>query len=127
MPPLFSHEPEALQVEHVVAAQALVAARGRHLLAADDANAVRAGQVLLGCVRQLVQAGSDLCIHGRAVARGGSQVQQFWAWALEWANVQIRLVLKIEGCTRRESQDECLHFWAVATQTVIIRPATRST
>ena len=40
--------PEAVGVEDVAAGQLLVAAGGHHLLAADDADAVTAGQVLLG-------------------------------------------------------------------------------
>ena len=51
---------QAVQVEHVATEQLLVGAGCRHLLAADDAHAVRALQVLGRCVGEAVQSRSDL-------------------------------------------------------------------
>ena len=42
--------PQAVQMEHVAAGQLLVARGWRHVLAADDAHAVAARQVLRACV-----------------------------------------------------------------------------
>ncbi len=64
--------PEAVQVEDVAAEQLLVAARRRHLLAADDADAVGALEVLRRRVGEAVEAGGDL----RPRSEKGSDVWQ---------------------------------------------------
>lgn len=51
-----THTPEAVQVEHVPTMQLLVEPLLRHLLAADDADAVAAGEVLRGRVWEAVHA-----------------------------------------------------------------------
>ena len=52
--------PEAVHVEHMIAGQLLVAPRRRHLLTADDADAIAARQILLsGVPEALVHVSGD--------------------------------------------------------------------
>lgn len=92
--------PQAVQVEDVAAVQLLVQALRLHLLAADDADAVTAGQVLDGSIWEAVHAGRHLPA-GQITSWQGSMDLSETIRALRWRRVGRHKKL---GGTRKRNQ-----------------------